>query len=201
MVDCCKSSFQEYSFPDDQVAYVAPSWNELEQLTLAVAKQIKDSLYQADYIVTLAKGGWPMTRSLVDFTGVKEIASIGVKFYSGINQRLIEPEIYQDLPIAVAGKKILLFDDVADSGGSLDFVTRLLKQRQAKMVKTATLFYKPKSTFKPDFFAATTSAWILFPFERVEMGKLLSQKWHQGTNIKEIKNRCKKLGLISPEKE
>ena len=64
------------------------------------------------------------------------------KFYAGIHQRLPEPQIYQDLPIDVAGKHLLLFDDVADSGGSLKFVSDLLAERNAASVTMATLFYK-----------------------------------------------------------
>jgi len=187
----------QHKFPNDPIVYISPSFSQLEALTYQVSRQVltKDDCF--DVIVTLAKGGWPMTRSLVDFTGIREIASIGVKFYSGINQKLLKPEVYQDLPIAVSGKKILLFDDVADSGGSLLFVKELLKKRKAKLIRTATLFYKPHSIVKPDFFATTTKAWILFPFEKCEMGKLLCQKWqNQGVLPKEISSRCKKLRVI-----
>jgi hypoxanthine phosphoribosyltransferase len=125
-----------------------------------------------------------------------------VKFYIDIGKRLTEPRVYQDLPLSVSGKNVLIFDDVADSGGSLVFVKKLLEERDAQKVRTATLFYKPKSVIKPDYFAAQTAAWILFPFERVEMGQLLASKWQeQGIKPMEIKKRVDRLKLITTNKE
>lgn len=191
------ASLPTFSFDNDPVSYVAPSWTDLESACIVVAQQVKQSGLAFDVIVTLAKGGWPMTRSLSDFTGIGEIASIGVKFYSGINQKADKPIIYQDLPTKVKGKRVLLFDDVADSGGSLQFVRDLLHQRGAKSVKTATLYYKPHSIVKPDYFGGTTSAWIIFPFEIVEMSDLLRAKWGKhGALERDIQARLNKMKLL-----
>lgn len=188
---------KQHRFSGDLTAYIAPSFAQLEALTYHVSRQVLACGEHFDLIVTLAKGGWAMTRSLVDFTQIGTIASIGAKFYIGIGQKMAKPQIYQDLPISIADKSVLIFDDVADSGGSLMFVKKLLEERGAQSVRTATLFYKPKSVIKPDFFAYQTSAWILFPFERVEMGQLLTQKWlEQGIEPVEIRNRVQKLKLI-----
>ncbi len=192
-----KPTLPIFSFLPDQTKYVAPTWNELEQLTLAVAEQITQAGRPVDVIVTLAKGGWPMTRSLADFLQIDEIASIGVKFYSGINEKLPQPNVYQDLPIDVAGKNVLLFDDVSDSGGSLEFAVGLLKERQVASVQTATLFYKEHSIIKPDYFAYTTNAWIIFPFEKREMGELLTEKWQEfGLQKDQINLYLKNMGLV-----
>lgn len=189
-------SIPSFSFPPDETTYVAPTWQQMEQLTIAVSEQVFQSNKSIDLIVTLAKGGWPMTRSLADFLQVDEIASIGVKFYSGINEKLSQPNVYQDLPIDITGKNVLLFDDVADSGGSLKFVSELLHQRSAVSVTTATLFFKEHSIVKPDFFAYTTNAWIIFPFEKREMGELLTQKWQQlGMQEAQMKHHLKNMGL------
>ena len=188
---------KHHKFFSDSVTYINSSFAQLEALTYHVSHQVLACGENFVLIITLAKGGWAMTRSLVDFTQIDTIASIGVKFYLGVGQKMVKPQIYQDLPIKVTGKRVLLFDDVADSGGSLVFVKKILEERGAQSVRTATLFYKPKSVIKPDFFAYQTSAWILFPFERVEMGQLLSVKWQkQKIKSTEIIARAEKLGLI-----
>ncbi len=190
-------SIPSFSFPPDETTYIAPTWIEMEQLTHQVSKQIAQSNKPIDLIVTLAKGGWPMTRSLADFLQIDEIASIGVKFYSGINEKLPKPNVYQDLPVDVARKNILLFDDVADSGGSLQFVTELLNLRGVASVTTATLFYKEHSVVRPDHFAYTTNAWIIFPFEKREMGELLTQKWRTLEINQELVNQhLQAMGLL-----
>lgn len=187
-------NFHTISFPRDPVTYLVPTWNDMNELAFEVSNQIREQDQKFDRIVTLAKGGWPMTRSLVDFLSIPKVASIGVKFYSDIGEHLDKPQIYQDIPVSVEGETVLLFDDVADSGESLIFTKKYLKQKGVEEIKTATLFYKPHSKLKPDYFAAKTSAWIVFPFEPFEIMQQLTRKWsEQGLKPKEIEHRFKQM--------
>ncbi len=188
--------FPVTQFDNNGAAFITPTWEELNQLAFAVAQKILTDGAQFDRIVTLAKGGWPMTRSLVDYLNVREVASIGIKFYAGINKRMSRPEIYQDLPVIVKGESVLLFDDVADSGESLEFTREYLLDQGVASVKCATLFYKPHSTFKPNYFAGETTAWIIFPYETLESMKLLEETWlKQGLKKAAIIDRFIKLGI------
>lgn len=192
-------TFQEISFQGDKAKYITPSWDELDSLTLDIARQVKTSDFHFDLVIALAKGAWPMSRSFVDYSSIKELASLGVKFYKGINKRLEKPEIYQEIPssVEIKGKNILIFDDVADSGESLRFTQSYLQQQGAGIIKTATLLIKPWSTFMPDFHGVSTEAWIIFPFEKREMIDLLGKNWRkQGIEEKTILNRYKKLGFM-----
>lgn len=191
--------FKAIKFPGEKTTYIAPTWNEMNQLAFAISRQMINDKKKFDRVVTLAKGGWSMTRAMVDFLGVDKVASIGVKFYKGIYQKLAEPQIYQDLPEPIKGENILLFDDVADSGGSLAFVKQHLTKLGISRVTTATLLYKPWSSFKPDYYGAQTKSWIVFPYEVVEDGiKLLGGQWlKQGLSRHEIKLRFSALGINS----
>jgi len=189
-------NFKVIKFPGEDTSYIAPTWEEMNQLAFEIAQKIIKAKLKFDRIVTLAKGGWPMTRSMVDFLSVDKVASIGVKFYSGINQKLPQPQVYQDLPESIRGENILLFDDVADSGGSLKFVWKHLNRHRPKSITTATLLYKPWSVFKPDYYGVATSAWIIFPYEAVDATNVLGKKWQQqGIKASEIKKRFKTLGI------
>lgn len=185
------------AFEDSSVNYLIPSWDDLNHLSFEISQQIHQQNQQFDRIVTLAKGGWPMTRSLVDYLTIDKVASIGVQFYKkGVNQRFEQPNIYQDIPISVRGETVLLFDDVADTGTSLEFTINYLKTRGVKTVKTATLFYKPHSVIKPDFYAQETSDWIIFPYDLVEMIEVLGKKWQkQDLPQSEISSRFDQLGF------
>ena len=66
--------FKEIKFTGDKAKYITPSWDQLDELTLHLAKQIKDSGIKFDLIIALAKGAWPMSRSFFDYTGIKELA-------------------------------------------------------------------------------------------------------------------------------
>ncbi len=178
------------------ISYLTPSWDQLQQFIFEVAKQIQADGIKIDRIVTLAKGGWPMTRSLVDLLGVKEVASIGVKFYCGVNERCEKPIIYQQLPVDINGENILLFDDVADTGESLLFVKDYLHAKGIEHIKTATVFYKPHSKIKPDYYGIQTSDWIVFPYEVRETIHQLTPKWKgEGVGDEQIKERFISFGF------
>lgn len=187
-------SLETVTFKNEKAEYLIPSWNDLDSLTFDLAKRILEADEGFDVVVALAKGAWPMSRSFVDYLGIDQLASLGVRFYSGINQRMAEPEVYQELPVDVKGKKILLFDDVADTGESLVFVKKYLLKLGAKSVKTATIFLKDRSIVKPDYSAAKTNAWIIFPFELREMMSLLGESWLKtGIGKNEIVERFTQL--------
>jgi hypothetical protein len=193
-------SLKPVKFSGEDTTYIAPTWDEMNDLAFRISRAMIKDKKKFDRIVTLAKGGWPMTRSMVDFLGVNQVASIGVKFYRGIYKKLDKPKIYQDLPEKITGEDILLFDDVADSGGSLEFVDKYLAQQKPKSLTTATLFYKPWSTFLPDYYGAATDAWIHFPYDAVQDGiKLLARKWlEKGLSKSEVAARLRQLGT-NPE--
>jgi hypoxanthine phosphoribosyltransferase len=184
------------SIDGEGINYLLPSWDDLSGLCFDLCRKVIESGKKFDRIVTLAKGGWPLTRTLVDFLGVKEVASIGVKFYGGINTRLEKPLIYQKLPVDIAGEKVLLFDDVADSGESLLFTRDYLSSLGVDDVATATVFYKPHSKIKPDFYGMETDTWIIFPYEVREASLQLKNSWSKnGVSSEEVLRRLSVLGF------
>ena len=189
-------NFPKISFPKETTQYITPTWDDMNDLAFQISQKMIKAGKKFDRIVTLAKGGWPMTRSLVDFLGVEQVASLGIKFYSGVNQRFVKPEIYQDFPVSLKGENILLFDDVADTGESFKFTKDHLLKNKVKSITTASLFYKPHSVFKPDFYGFTTSVWIIFPYEKVETMKFLINKWQSRSLSQSVINSrlCKLLG-------
>jgi len=77
----------------------------------------------------------------------------------------------------------------------LKFVKKHLEKLGVKEVITATLFYKPHSTVKPDFYGTETTAWIIFPYDAVEAIYMFKDKWaEQGLSVTEIKKRFVQLG-------
>ena len=86
-----------------------------------------------------------------------------MKYYRGANLRMKEPELLADVE-RVSGR-VLVVDDVADTGTSLEFVVRRLKGKGAREIRTATIAYKPRSRVKPDYFVYETDKWVVFPWE------------------------------------
>jgi hypoxanthine phosphoribosyltransferase len=155
-----------------KLTFTAPSWNYIEDLGFKLYMMIKKSSFKPDILAGISRGGLVPARILSDlYLSDQEkvtLAIMQIGFYSGIDKTQKEPIIYQDLPGHVYGKKILLVDDVADSGVSLDFAIQYLRMKKPHKVKVATLYYKPWSKMVPDFYVEETSSWIVFPHERFE---------------------------------
>jgi hypoxanthine phosphoribosyltransferase len=62
-------------------------------------------------------------------------------------------------------KRMLLVDEVADTGDTLLHAINHVKELGVKEVRSAVLHYKPTSVVKPDFFMVETTSWIVYPWE------------------------------------
>jgi len=124
--------------------------------------------YRPDVIIGVLRGGYIIARILADVMGINNLGVVEVKFYRGIGERAEKPIITQPLTINVQDKKVLIVDDVVDSGRTLQIVTEQVRLRGAKELKSAAIYYKPRSIIKPDYFITETSKWILFPWELCE---------------------------------
>jgi hypoxanthine phosphoribosyltransferase len=71
---------------------------------------------------------------------------------------------------------VLIVDDIADTGRSLAVAKDYVLRKGAKEVKVATIHYKPDSIFKPDYCIASTTAWVVYPWERNEVERELAKK-------------------------
>lgn len=180
----------------DEIPYVAPTWEQMGVICFELAKNILKNGKKYDRVVALAKGGWTWARALVDYLGIDQVASVQIKFYSGVYQTNEEPKIVQPLSVNVKGENVLIFDDVADSGKTFIMAKDYLLKSGAKSVQTAALFYKPHSNFKPDYFIYETRAWVIFPHEMREIVETAGKKWLEtGLSEKEVLARFAKLSL------
>lgn len=148
------------------------SWDATIEYAEQLAKKID---FRPDMIVGLSRGGLVPARIMADVLGVEEVGIVGMKFYKGTHRIGEFPRITQELTTDLKGKKVLLVDDVADTGRSLIVAKEYLKRKGAEVVKVATIHYKPNSEFKPDFYVMTTSSWIAYPWERHEIERELGK--------------------------
>lgn len=180
----------------DNQKYLVPSWEEMGENCFLLAQKILKKEKKIDRLVALVKGGLTWSRTLLDYLGIEELSAFQVKFYSNIGKTAERPVIVQSLPIMVENESILLFDDVTDSGETLTIASDYLKMCGAKSITTASLFLKPWAKIKPDYYAQSTDAWIVFPHEIRETVSLLYQKWTKAkVNPSEIRVRLLTLGL------
>jgi uncharacterized protein len=159
------------------LTYEIPTWNQIYDILQNQAAKIQKIGYKPDVIIAISRGGLVPARVLSDLLEVETLTTLKIEFYLEINETRTQPLITQGLGMPIEGCKILLVDDVADSGSSLKLALEYLKSKNPKEIKTATLYYKPKSIQKPDFYEIETSSWIVYPWEIKETLKELTQKY------------------------
>jgi hypothetical protein len=148
--------------------YLAPTWDDIYDMLLSLATRINESRFHPDLIVGVSRGGWVPGRVLSDMLANAHTANVKIEFYVGIGKTTTRPIVTQPISEEIAHKRILVVDDVADTGESLLVALEHVRGCGAGEIRTVTIYHKPHSKFKPDFFAQTTSQWIIFPWERLE---------------------------------
>jgi len=176
--------------------YVAPSWDKIYEMIVDLALRIRTSGFKPDLIVGVSRGGWAPGRILSDLLENPHTANIKIEFYVGIEKTGRKPVVTQPITEDISKKNVLVVDDVADTGESLKLALDHVLEKGPGKIMTATVYYKPHSTFKPDFFADTTSNWIIFPWERLEATKLLLEEAKaKGRSLDSVRAVLKKCGI------
>jgi len=157
---------------------------------LSLARKILRSEFAPDVIVGVSRGGWVPARVLCDLLGAPVLASIGVEFYTGVGETGRGPRLTQSLTVAVSGKKVLLVDEVADTGKSLKLAREQVFKEGAREVRTVTMYTKPWSITEPDYHEKRTSSWIVFPWETKETIQSMSRdlKWKKRKELEDLQH-------------
>jgi len=169
-----------------ELEFEVPTWNQMYDMLLNLTEKIRKNGFKPDIIVGVSRGGWPPARVLSDLMGNPNLANVRVEFYLGVAETKGEPTLTQPVSVAVDGKKILLVDEVADTGKSLKLVKKHLTENGATEVKIATVYYKPWSIIKPDYYEKETCQWIVFPWEIKETIRKIVKKCREKRKPVEI---------------
>jgi hypoxanthine phosphoribosyltransferase len=130
-----------------------------------LARQIADDGFRPDIILGIARGGLIPTGSLGYALSIKNCYMMNIEYYTDIDERLDVPVIlppYLEV-VDLHGSKVLIVDDVADTGHTLakvyDFVAHAVDEARA-----AVIYEKPASVIKSDYVWRRTDRWINVPW-------------------------------------
>ena len=144
------------------------SWEEIEELIEILAEKINKKNKKYDYLVGIARGGLIPMVLLSDHINNYNVYTIRLKLYEG-SKKGTKVELKQGIAENIKGKRILLVDDVADTGTSLEFAKEYLENKGA-IISTATLHLKKTSKIIPDYYAKKEDRWITYPWSKKEDG-------------------------------
>jgi len=165
-------------------------------MLIELADRIRKSYFEPDVIVGVSRGGWAPARIMSDLLENPELANVRAEFYLGVAETKGEPVITQPVSASVKGKRVLVMDDVADTGKSLRLVKKHLLDEGATDVKIATIYYKPWSVLTPDYYKKKTSLWVIFPWERKETIRNILKKYEQqNKTVEDAKKQLVRSGL------
>lgn len=121
--------------------------------------------FKPEVIVGIARGGLTLCHSIAEGLDVRKVQTIRTELYDNTCKR-DNLSIYGECSFHKV-QRVLVVDDIADSGETLDAVMRYLKSEFKTIdFKSATLFYKKTSIYEPDFWINEADDWIDFFWER-----------------------------------
>jgi hypoxanthine phosphoribosyltransferase len=156
-------------------------WEQFGEAARELARTVVRSGWMPDVVIAVARGGLVPAGAVAYALDVKAMGTLNVEFYTGVAETLPEPVVLpplmdtSDLP----GRKVLVVDDVADSGRTLALVMDMIRahglpadldgdgvagEGLAVDARSAVIYAKPRSVIDPDYVWRRTDRWINFPW-------------------------------------
>ena len=144
-----------------------------------LARHVLESGFRPTHLVGIWRGGAPIGIAVQEFFDVHGVdcdhIAIRTASYTGINRQAKTVKVYALgylIDTLNADDRLLVIDDVFDSGRSIEAVLNELKARcranTPADIRIATVWYKParnQTALKPDYFIHESDEWLVFPHE------------------------------------
>lgn len=168
-------------------------WEMFYSLSKEVARRIIESGYEPDFIVGLARGGWCLSRLLCDFLGIKDLVSLKVEHWGVTAHPDGKARLKYPFEIDLAERRVLVVDDITDTGESMRIATEYVRTLSPTEVRTAALRHITGSKFIPDFYGDEIGwRWVIFPWNYTEdMCNIVPKAAEGASDTAEIKRRLK----------
>ena len=154
------------------------SWEEYHKKTEELAIKIYNDGWKFNQVVCIAKGGMRVGDIFARLFDVP-LAILSVESYSGEGNKkdkkgsvIFSRDLAKTTPNI--GSRVLLVDDLADSGitlkKSIDWLDHIYGFYLDEPIRTGVIYYKSVSNYKPDYYVdyLKDSPWIHFPYEKYE---------------------------------
>ncbi len=149
------------------------NWSDYDKKMMQLKEIIDASGWEFNQIVCIARGGLTLGAKLSHHMD-KPLGIIIAKSYKGENEmsqgKLVISKI---ATIEALGNKILLLDDLVDSGETMPEIIKHIRMNHPEVeIRTGVLWYKTSSKYEPDYYVdtvvknETTDTWIVQPFEK-----------------------------------
>jgi uncharacterized protein len=141
------------------------TWERFGRAARELAEMVAADGYRPDLVLAIARGGLFVAGALGYALDVKNLHVCNVEYYTGVDTRLDLPVMLPPTPDAVdlSGSRVLVADDVADTGATLKLVKDFCADHVAE-VRCAVVYQKAHTTVSCEYVWAHTDRWINFPW-------------------------------------
>ena len=161
------------------------SWETVEGWADRVAEKVRRAGTPPDTIVGLSRGGWVPGRLLCDRLGVHRLLSLRAQHWGVTALPNGQAELTDGLSGNVTGEKVLVVDDITDTGESLSLAMEHVRSHRPSRLESAALLHINHSKFVPTYFAEeidrTEWVWVVFPWNYWEDLTTLSARAAEAT--------------------
>lgn len=120
--------------------------------------------FDPEVLLAVARGGLTLSHLMAQALDMRNLYTLNSIHYEG--ELKLETFNIFNIPDLSSAKKVLIVDDIVDSGETMREILKVLKEKFPKVeFKLATLFYKNTALIKPDFSVREANEWIDFFWE------------------------------------
>ncbi|MFQ5552603.1 MAG: phosphoribosyltransferase [Thermoplasmata archaeon] len=179
---------------DDTFRCRIVTWDEIATWAFGLGAKIRESDFDPDVIVGLTRGGWLPARLLCDLLAIKRLYAVKVEHWGVTAQPDGRARLVQGLTVDISENRVLLVDDITDTGESLALALRHVAEARPSELRSATVLHITHSKVTPDFYEVEVPkeewAWFIFPWNLHEDLRTIVPKALDGTArpVAEIKD-------------
>lgn len=138
-------------------------FDEIYDMSKTLALKVTESGYNPEMLLAIARSGFVPGRLMSDFMGNSNLYALKVEHWLDTTAEHTEDAVIPiRSPLPVKGKRVLVIDDIVDTGRSAVQTLQYLRELGAQEAKLAVMLYLTVSEIEPDFYAVKQSEWVWF---------------------------------------
>lgn len=178
-------------------------WNKIHKTVGSATDDVIESDFNPTAIVGIARGGWVPARQVADFLEQDNLTSMKIDHYQGTSKTENAEVQFKTRSDAINGEKVLLVDDIVDTGKTIVEAIEDIEQAGADEARSLTIHSLPSSNIKPDYVGKKYGSfrWVIYPWNVVEdMNELIRNVvMEEQVSIQTLKNRLEKYHGVTDE--
>lgn len=146
------------------------SWAEVHRLARRLSFLIHQGDFTPDIVIAIARGGYIPARLVCDYLDIGNLTSVRIVHYRAGARRQKLARLTEGLGMDVHGQRVLIVDDVSDTGDTLVLARDHVADFGPAEVRIGVLHHKRVSAAAPDYYARKVMKWrwITYPWALIE---------------------------------